>query len=193
MRQKLRLDESESGNIEKFTSDFVKSYDVNGDKVYLLEVDVEYPRELHGAHDDLPFLPERRYKISKLHNPKEIIDIECKRYDDKVKKDIAKAHKKVYKVFNITHEPEKKLIATIQDKNKYVCHISTLQMALNYGLRLQKVYRSIKFNQSASLKPYIDMNTELRKDANNDFEKNFFKLMNNVVFWQNDRKGSKTA
>ena len=193
MRQKLRLDESESGNIEKFTSDFVKSYDVNGDKVYLLEVDVEYPKELHGAHDDLPFLPERRYKISKLHNPKEIIDIECKRYDDKVKKDIAKAHKKVYKVFNITHEPEKKLIATIQDKNKYVCHISTLQMALNYGLRLQKVYRSIKFNQSASLKPDIDMNTELRKDANNDFEKNFFKLMNNVVFWQNDRKGSKTA
>ena len=66
-------------------------------------------------------------------------------------------------------------------------------MALNYGLRLQKVYRSIKFNQSASLKPDIDMNTELRKDANNDFEKNFFKLMNNVVFWQNDRKGSKTA
>ena len=193
MRQKLRLDESESSNIEKFTSDFVKSYDVNGDKVYLLEVDVEYPKELHGAHDDLPFLPERRYKISKLHNPKEIIDIECKRYDDKVKKDIAKAHKKVYKVFNIIHEPEKKLIATIQDKNKYVCHISTLQMALNYGLRLQKVYRSIKFNQSASLKPYIDMNTELRKDANNDFEKNFFKLMNNVVFWQNDRKGSKTA
>ena len=74
------------------------------------------------------------------------------------------------------------MIATIQDKNKYFCHISTLQMALNHGLRLQKVYRGIRFNQSASLKLYIDMNTELRKDANNDFEKNFFKLMNNAVF-----------
>ena len=100
----------------------------------------------------------------------------------KSKKDIAKAHKKVYKVFNITHVPENKLIATIQDKNKYVCHISTLQMAVNHGLRLQKVYRCIKFNQSASPKLYIEMNTELRKNANNDFEKNFFKLMNNAVF-----------
>ena len=55
-------------------------------------------------------------------------------------------------------------------------------MTLNHDLRLQKVYRGIRFNQSASLKLYIDMNTELRKDANNDFEKNFFKLMNNSVF-----------
>ena len=103
MSQKVPLDGYEWDNIEKFTSYFVKNYDVNGDKGYLLEVDVEYSKELHGAHDDLPFLPERRYKISKRHNQKEIIDIECKKYDDEVKKDIAKAHKKAYKVFNITH------------------------------------------------------------------------------------------
>ena len=61
-------------------------------------------------------------------------------------------------------------------------HISTLKQALNHGLRLKKVYKVIEFNQSAWLKPYIDMNAELRKDAKNDFEKAFFKLMNNAVF-----------
>ena len=61
-------------------------------------------------------------------------------------------------------------------------HISTLKQALNHGLRLKKVYKVIEFNQSAWLKPYIDVNAELRKDAKNDFEKAFFKLMNNAVF-----------
>ena len=135
-----------------------------------------------NAHADLPFLPERRYKIPKHHNKKEYDDFECKEYEDERNKDIAKAHKKVYKAFNITHEPENKLIATVQDKNKYVCKISTLKITLNHGLKLRKVYRAIKFNQSAWLKRYTDMNTELRKGAKNDFEKNFFKLMNNAVF-----------
>ena len=55
-------------------------------------------------------------------------------------------------------------------------------MALNHGLTLKKVYRAIEFNQSARLKRYIDINTELRKNAKNDFEKNCFKLMNNPAF-----------
>ena len=190
MSQKLPLDGYKWDNIEKFTSDFVKNY-VNGDKGYLLEVDVEYPKKLLGAHADLPFLPERRYKIPKHHNKKEYDDFECKEYDDKVKKDIAKAHKKVYEAFNIIHEPENKLIATVQDKNKYVCNISTLQMALNCSLRLQKVYRAIKFNQSACLKPYIDKNTKFRTVAKNDFAKNFFKLMNNAVFGKMIENGRK--
>ena len=61
-------------------------------------------------------------------------------------------------------------------------HIRALKQALNYGLILKKVQRVIQFNQEAWLKTYIDMNTKLRTEAKNYFEKDFFKLMNNVVF-----------
>ena len=167
--KKLPLNGYKWTNVEEFDSDFIKNYDDNSDKGYLLEVDVEYPKELYSSHRDLPFLCEKR---SKLH----------KEFEYKVSKEVEKAHKKVYKTFNITPEPENKLIATIQDKNKYVICISTLKQALNHGLKLQKVHRVIEFNQSAWLKPYIDKNTALRKLAKNEFEKDFFKLMNNSVF-----------
>ena len=53
---------------------------------------------------------------------------------------------------------------------------------LNHKLVFKKVYKVIKFNQNAWLKPFIDMNTDLRKKTKNDFEKDSFKLMNNAVF-----------
>ena len=70
----------------------------------------------------------------------------------------------------------------LQNKKKYVVHIKSLNQALNHGLKLKRVHRIIEFNQKAWLKPYIDMNTELRKLAKDDFEKDLFKLMNNAVF-----------
>ena len=75
-----------------------------------------------------------------------------------------------------------KLVCNLRDKKKYLVHISILKQALNHGLKLKKVHRVIEFNQEAWLKKYIDINTELRKKASNDFEKYFFKLMNNAVF-----------
>ena len=77
---------------------------------------------------------------------------------------------------------EKLLVTSIEDKEKYVIHISVLKQALNHGLVLKNVYRVIEFRQEAWLKPYADMNTKLRTEAKNDFEKDFFKLMNNSVF-----------
>ena len=75
-----------------------------------------------------------------------------------------------------------KLVCNLYDKKIYVAHIRSLKQALNHGLTLKKVHRVIQFNQKARLKPHIDMNTESRKKAKNDFEKDFFKLMNNSVF-----------
>ena len=121
--------------------DFIKNYNENNDKGYILEVDVRYPKRLHELHSDLPFLPERM-KIDKC----------------------------------------KKLVCNLSNKKKYVTHINSLKQALNHGLKLKKIYRIIEFNQEAWLKPYIDMNSELRKAAKNDFEKDLFKLMNNSAF-----------
>ena len=70
----------------------------------------------------------------------------------------------------------------LYSKSNYDIHIRSLKQALNHGLILKKFRRVIQFNQETWLKPYIDMNTELRKQAKNAFEKDFFKLMNNSVF-----------
>ena len=75
-----------------------------------------------------------------------------------------------------------KLVCNLFNKKKYVTHINSLQQALNHGLKLKKIHRIIEFNQETWLKPYIDMNTELKKAAKNDFEKDLFNLMNNSVF-----------
>ena len=108
----------------------------------ILEVDLEYPEELHDLHNDYPLCPER---------------VEC---DHGVKK----------------------LIPNLRDKNNYVIHYKNLMQCLSLGLKLKKIHRGIKFNESAWLKPYIDKNTNLRAKAKNNFEKDFFKLMNNSVF-----------
>ena len=121
--------------------EFIKNYNENNDKGYILEVDVRYPKRLHELHSDLPFLSERM-KIGKCN----------------------------------------KLICNLFNKKKYVAYINSLKQALNHGLKLKKIQRIIEFNQEAWLKPYSDMNTELRKAAKNDFEKDLFKLMNNSVF-----------
>ena len=125
----------------RINEEFIKSYNENSNKGYIVEVDVKCPKKLHDSHSDLRFLP-RRMKIDKC----------------------------------------KKLVCNLHNKKKYVVHIKSLKQALNHGLKLKKIHRIIESNQKACLKPYIDMNTELRKLAKDDFEKDLFKLMNNAVF-----------
>ena len=75
-----------------------------------------------------------------------------------------------------------KLVHNLRDKKNYVIHIQALNQVLHHGLRLDGIHRAIEFDQSPWLKTYINFNTQLRTAATNDFEKDFFKLMNNSVF-----------
>lgn len=139
---------------ELFTSaDAISNLKDDSDTGYIFEVDLHYPESLHITHNDFPFCAEKR----KL--PKEAVDI---------------VGKKASKI--------DKLLLTLNDKEKYVVHYRMLALALRHGLELKKVHRILKFKQSPWLKPYIDLNTELRKKATNDFEKSFFKLLNNAIF-----------
>ena len=75
-----------------------------------------------------------------------------------------------------------KLVCNLYDKKNYVVYIRALKQALMHALKLKKVHEVLQFDQKPWLQPYIEMNTELRKKVKNDFEKDFFKLMNNAVF-----------
>ena len=79
-------------------------------------------------------------------------------------------------------EKVKKLVGNLHDKTEYIIHIRNLKHALNHGLVLKKVHIVIKFIQNTWLKTYIDMNTDLRKKAEDDVEQYFFMLMNTAVF-----------
>ena len=104
MSKKLPIDNFKwSDDVETFTSEFIRNYDNDSDTGYLLHADIDYPKNLHESHRDLPFLAIRK----------------------------------------------EKLLATLEDKENYVVHISALKQALNHGLILKEVHRAISFGQEA--------------------------------------------
>ena len=142
----------------------VMKYSDDDDTGYILEVDLDYPKELHDLHKDYPLAPE-------------IMSI-SENMLSQVQKDI---HKYYYGK-DASDEKSNKLVLNVMDKKKYVLHVSALKFYLQHGLCLRKVHRAISFKQANFLKPFIEFNTEKRKNAKNDFEKDLFKLMNNSVY-----------
>ena len=128
---------------------------------YILEVDLECPADLHDAHSDYPLCPE-----STIVRPEELSPYT-----------VSLAEKLGVKTSGC-----RKLVGTLKRKERYTLHYRNLKLYVRLGMRLTKIHRAISFTQSRWLKPYIDFNTEQRKMAANEFEKDFFKLMNNSVF-----------
>ena len=139
---------------------------------HIYEVDLEYPEELHDLHNDYPCAPE------KIKVTDDMLSDYCREIKDK---------------FKIRSGNVYKLIPTLNDKKNYVLHEENLKLYLSLGLKLKKIHRVLEFSEKPWLKQYIDFNTEKRKNAKNEFEKDFFKLMNNSVFgktMENIRKRS---
>lgn len=134
--------------------------DPDSDCGFIVEVDLEYPADLHDLHADYPLAPEPMVVTEDMLSPY------CQQFKGSV---------------CLNHQ-SKKLIQNLSHKKNYVIHSNQLQLYLQLGMKLTKVHRGIRFCQSAWMKPYIDLNTDLRKKADNEFEKSLFKLMNNSVY-----------
>ncbi|GET63510.1 hypothetical protein RIR_jg28804.t2 [Rhizophagus irregularis DAOM 181602=DAOM 197198] len=152
-------EENELSNIQRQ----IESNEIPDDSSegYILKVKLEYPQALHSQHTDYPLAPERM----------------------KVKKEwLSKKQQEIIARSGQRYTPTDKLIPNLFDKDEYVVHYRNLQYYVSQGLVIKKVYEAIKFEQAPWMKPYIEFNTAERAKAKNDFEKNFYKLMNNSVF-----------
>ena len=67
-----------------------------------------------------------------------------------------------------------KLVTNFRDKDRYVLHYRNLQLYMSLGMRLKRIHHALRFEQSPWMEPYIQMNTELRKQATSDFEKDLY-------------------
>ena len=140
-------------------SDQILETPADADHGYILEVDLDYPTSLHVEHNDYPLAPEKMKVTNTMMSP----------YQQKLIDELG---------VSISCE---KLVPNLMRKTRYVVHYRNLQLYLSLGLRLSKVHKVLQFNQSPWMQPYIAKNTHLRTTATNDFEKDFYKLMNNAV------------
>ena len=109
---------------------------------YFLEVDCEYPNELHELHKDYPLAP------GKLAVSNDMLLTYCKNISDK---------------YDIKVGDVKKLIPNLGNKTKYVLHYRNIQLYLSLEMKLTKIHRALQIKQSDWMKRYIDFNTEKRK------------------------------
>jgi hypothetical protein len=127
----------------------------------VLEVDLDYPEELHDLHNGYPLAPE------------------SKEIESSMLSDYAKT---IAEKYNISVGGVRKLITSLGPRKKYVVHVRNLKLYMDLGMKLVKIHRAVTFSQSKWLADYIAYNTKMRSVSKNAFEKNFFKLMNNSIY-----------
>ena len=143
---------------EGFSFDDVRADSETG---HILEVDLNYPKELHDFHNEYPYCCEHTLVENDMLSPYATY--------------IAEKH-------GLVGGKNSKLISSLTDKKRYVIHEMNLKQAVDAGLVLTKIHRVIEFKQKPWMKDFIDFNINKRKESKNEFEKGFFKIMCNATY-----------
>ena len=129
---------------------------------YTVECDLDYPPELHDAHNDYPLAPDKTQTNYTCLSEQQV--------------EISIAYKLNRNCKCV------KLMPNLMHKRFYTCDYLNLKFYLDHGLNLKQVHRVIEYRQSRWLQTYIDLNQNLRKNARQEHEKDLFKLLNNAVY-----------
>ena len=156
MSEPLPYDEIKFDNDVKL-EDILNTPD-DSDIGYLIEVDLKYPDNIKEKTKNFPFCPE---------NKKIILD-KFGDYMKEIKPD--------------TYTQTSKLICDWSDRKNYLTHYRILKFYIRHGMIVDKVHSIKSFKQSRWLERFISFNTEKRNKAKNDFEKDFYKLLNKAFY-----------
>ena len=165
MRQYLPVGNFNWGDKSKMTLNEIMNIKPESDTGCTIEVDLHIPAHLHDYFNDFPLAPENKCIDSDLLS--------------KVQVEMQEKWGNNYKS-SMKHN--NKLVATFHDKIKYKVHYRTLQLYVKLGVEVTNIHRVLTYDQSPWMRDYIDLNTNLRKQSKNEFEKGLFKLLNNSVF-----------
>ena len=161
MLEYLPYDEFKSVDASEIDSINFNCVNAESDVGYFLEVDLEYPSELHELHNDYPLA------LEKLRVRSDMLSDYCLNIAEK---------------YGVKVGDADKLIPNLRDKSCYVLHYRVLQLYMSLGMVVGRIRRVLKFKQSDWLKGFVLFNTEKRMNADNEFEKTFFKLIINSVY-----------
>jgi hypothetical protein len=129
---------------------------------YFLEVDISFPEELHEYFNDYPFAPERVIMRTMEKSP---------------------MHMVIQRAYDISRNDNTiKLLNTLLPKKKYLVHYRLLKFYIDHGAVIDKVHRTIMFDQRPFMKDYIQYNTDRRTAATNEEEKTAIKLTTNSTY-----------
>ena len=153
------------------TQQHILNLNTEGDQGYYFEVDLHYPASIHQQTSDFPLAPESAEVTENMLSP--------------FMKDLHKTIMQARLQQNTTvpkFKPTRKLLMSQYNKHNYCIHFKLLQYFINKGMQVTKIHNVVQFTQKQFLKPYIDFNSRQRAQAQNTFEKDFYKLKNNSLF-----------